>query len=216
MIIILCQIIKEIDIGYASGIKAMRLTHTGEDGFILYVPTEYSLHVYDTLFDKGRNFGIANAGYFALRGLRIEKMFSFWGQDLDKRTTPFECGRDFRVKLDKDFIGKGALLQQRDEKIRKRFVQFLIDDHDLYRDPWPWGGEPIYRNGKFCGYTTSTTYGFSLDKQVCLGFIHNFDEVTKEKKAVTFDYITKNANYEIDIAGKRYHAKVNIFPPNLK
>ena len=31
---------KEIDIGYASGIKAMRLTHTGEDGFVLYVPTE--------------------------------------------------------------------------------------------------------------------------------------------------------------------------------
>lgn len=31
---------KEIDIGYASGIIAMRLTHTGEDGFILYVPTE--------------------------------------------------------------------------------------------------------------------------------------------------------------------------------
>lgn len=31
---------KEIDVGYASGIKAMRLTHTGEDGFILYTPTE--------------------------------------------------------------------------------------------------------------------------------------------------------------------------------
>ena len=207
---------KEIDIGYASGIKAMRLTHTGEDGFILYVPNEYSLHVYDTLFDKGKNYGIANAGYFALRGLRIEKMFSFWGQDLDKRTTPFECGRDFRVKLDKDFIGKGALLQQRDEKVRKRFVQFLIDDHDLYRDPWPWGGEPIYRNDKFCGFTTSTTYGFSLEKQVCLGFVHNIDDKTKERKPVTFDYITKNANYEIEIAGKRYRAKVNIFPPNLK
>lgn len=31
---------QEIDVGYASGIKAMRLTHTGEDGFILYTPTE--------------------------------------------------------------------------------------------------------------------------------------------------------------------------------
>jgi pyruvate dehydrogenase phosphatase regulatory subunit len=34
---------KEIDVGYASGIKAMRLTHTGEDGFVLYVPTEVKL-----------------------------------------------------------------------------------------------------------------------------------------------------------------------------
>ena len=67
----------------------MRLTHTGEDGFNLYVPTEYSLHVYDILMEKGKMFGLVNAGYFALRTLRIEKMFAFWGQDLDKNTNPY-------------------------------------------------------------------------------------------------------------------------------
>lgn len=118
----------------------MRLTHTGEDGFNLYVPTEYSLHVYDILMEKGRMFGLVNAGYFALRTLRIEKMFAFWGQDLDKNTNPYECIRDFRVKLEsKDFIGKMALMQLRDQRLKKRFVQFLLEDHDLYQDPWPWG-----------------------------------------------------------------------------
>lgn len=29
-----------IDVGHASSIRAMRLTHTGEDGFILYIPSE--------------------------------------------------------------------------------------------------------------------------------------------------------------------------------
>ena len=29
-----------VDVGYASGIRAMRLTHVGEDGFILYIPAE--------------------------------------------------------------------------------------------------------------------------------------------------------------------------------
>jgi pyruvate dehydrogenase phosphatase regulatory subunit len=161
---------KEIDVGYASGIKAMRITHTGEDGFNLYVPTEYALHVYDILMEKGRNYGIINAGYFALRTLRIEKMFAFWGQDLDKNTTPYECNRDFRVKLEtKDFIGKMALMQLKDQRIKRRFVQLVLEDHDLYQNPWPWGGEPIYRNGKFCGFTTSTTYAYSLEKQVsCL------------------------------------------------
>jgi hypothetical protein len=52
--------------------------------------------------------------------------------------------------------------------------------------------------------------------KVCLGFINNFDSKTKERKPVTFEYITKNAFYEIDIAGKRFPAKVNIFPPTLK
>ena len=31
-----------MDVGHASGIRAMRLTHTGEDGFILYIPSEVS------------------------------------------------------------------------------------------------------------------------------------------------------------------------------
>ena len=32
-----------MDIAQASGIKAMRLTHSGEDGWILYIPSEVSL-----------------------------------------------------------------------------------------------------------------------------------------------------------------------------
>lgn len=49
----------------------------------------------------GQKYGIRNAGYYALRSLRIEKFFAFWGQDLNTLTTPLECGRESRVKLDK-------------------------------------------------------------------------------------------------------------------
>ena len=59
-----------------------------------------------------------------------------------------------------------ALMQLKEQRVRRRFVQLLLEDHDLYQDDWPWGGELIYRNGKFCGYTTSVAYGFSLEKQV--------------------------------------------------
>lgn len=41
-----------------------------------------------------------HAGYYAMRALRIEKFYAFWGQDLDTRTTPLECGRMWRVKFD--------------------------------------------------------------------------------------------------------------------
>ena len=33
-------------------------------------------------------------------------------------------------------------------------------------DSRPWSGEPIYRNGEFCGFVTSTAYGYTLGKQV--------------------------------------------------
>lgn len=34
---------KEIDVGLANGIRAMNLTHTGELGYVLYIPNEVSL-----------------------------------------------------------------------------------------------------------------------------------------------------------------------------
>lgn len=115
-----------MSVGYANGIRVMSMTHTGEPGFMLYIPIEvsyfdvdfylmltpmtefwltcifqYALHVYNEVMSVGQKYGIRNAGYYALRSLRIEKFFAFWGQDLDSFTTPLECGREFRVKFDK-------------------------------------------------------------------------------------------------------------------
>ncbi len=36
----ICVFLQEIDVGQASGIKAMRMTHSGEDGWMLYIPSE--------------------------------------------------------------------------------------------------------------------------------------------------------------------------------
>lgn len=136
-----------------------------------------------------------HAGYYATRALRVEKFYAFWGQDLDTFTTPLECGRSWRVKFDVniegniilkellyvkliyktsipqkevDFIGRDALLRQREQGVERKYVQLLLNDHDLEFDTWCWGGEPIYRNGKHCGMTTTTGYGFTFKKQVNL------------------------------------------------
>ncbi len=114
-----------------------------------------------------------------------------------------------------NFIGHGALLKQKDEGIHKKLVQFLIDDHDLDNDPWPWGGEPIYRNGEYVGITTSTAYGYTLDRHVCLGYIQDFDKKTQQPKIINNNFILKDAKFEIDIAGKKFAAKAGIYPPKL-
>ncbi|CAF2905745.1 unnamed protein product [Rotaria sp. Silwood2] len=231
---------REIDVGFVSHIYAMRLTHTGEDGFMLYIPSEYALCVYEQLMEQGKDYGIINAGYkeiefvvlitviylffvvsyFAQRTLRIERMYAFWGQDIDKTTTPFDLNREFRVSFDKEFIGKEALLKQKKEGIQKRFIQFLLEDHDKDADPWPWSGEPIYRNGEFCGFVTSTAYGFTLGKQVgtsgiskimakvCLGYVH-----APNNENITTNYI-RGAKYEIDIGTKRFKARPNLYQPS--
>nr|XP_003229415.1 PREDICTED: pyruvate dehydrogenase phosphatase regulatory subunit, mitochondrial [Anolis carolinensis] len=204
---------KEMSVGYANGIRVMSMTHTGEPGFMLYIPIEYALHVYNEVMSVGQKYGIRNSGYYALRSLRIEKFFAFWGQDLDAFTTPLECGREFRVKLEKgtDFIGRDALMRQKQEGVHKRFTMFILEDHDTDLDLWPWWGEPIYRNGQCVGKTTSSAYSYTLERHVCLGFVQNPDPETGEPQLVTPDFVNRG-EYEIDLAGQRFQAKAKLYP----
>lgn len=55
------------------------------------------------------------------------------------------------------FIGKFALMRQNSQGLMKRLVHFTLDDSfDVDTDIWPWGGEPIYRNNRYVGNTTSS------------------------------------------------------------
>lgn len=206
---------KELDVGFANGIRTMNLTHTGELGYVLYIPNEFALHVYTRLVDAGAKYGIKHAGYYATRALRVEKFYAFWGQDLDTFTTPLECGRTWRVKLDKgiNFIGRDALLKQREEGVKRKYVQLLLNDHDPELDTRCWGNEPIFRNGKYCGMTTTTGYGFTFKKQVCLGFVQNFDSQGHSQE-VTNEYIL-SGDYEVNVAGIKFPAKCHLHSPNL-
>ena len=40
---------KKMNIGYASDVMVMSLTHTGEPGYCLFIPSEYAIHVYQRL-----------------------------------------------------------------------------------------------------------------------------------------------------------------------
>lgn len=78
---------------------------------------------------------------------------------------------------------------------------------------WSWGGEPIFRNGRYCGQTTTTGYGYTFKKQVCLGFVRNVDEAGEQQR-VTNEFVL-SGDYEVEIAGIRYPAKVNLHSPLL-
>ena len=159
-----------------------------------------------------------------MHAIRIEKFYAFWGYDLDSQSTPYECGRAFRVRLedpnnthrDLDFIGRDAFLKQKKEGISKILVMLLLNagDHDTDSDPWPWGGEPIFRDGRYAGRVTTAAYGFSLGRHVCLGFVHNYEEHTREKGLVDVEWV-KSGDYEVEIGGFRFPADVRLNSPVL-
>jgi len=193
---------QEIDINYAL-VLVMRVTYEGELGFELYIPAEFSTHVYETVVEAGQDLGLRHAGFQALNSLRIEKAYREYGHDMDNLDTPLEAGLGFAVKFDKPggFIGRDALLRHKESgPLKYRMVQFLLDDPE----PLLYGNEIIYRNGKIVGYLQTGAYGFTLGGAVGMGFVENED-------GATADFIN-NGIYEIDIAGVRYPARASLRP----
>ncbi|KAK3885748.1 hypothetical protein Pcinc_010060 [Petrolisthes cinctipes] len=203
---------KEINIAYASGVLVLSFTHMGEPGYTMIIPAEYTLHIYNQLMKVGHDYGVRNVGMMTMRALRVEKFIPFWAEELDSTTTPYEVGRGYKVKLNKEyFIGKFALMRQNSQGVKKRLVHLTLDDSfDVDTDIWPWGGEPIYRNNRYVGNTTSSAFGFTLNKMVCLGFVRH-----AEGEYVTPQYILRDANFEIDIAGRRVPAHASLQPPKM-
>jgi glycine cleavage system aminomethyltransferase T len=193
---------QEIDVGYAL-VKALRITYVGELGWELYIPTEFSLHVFDTLLEAGADFELKNFGLQALNTLRLEKAYRDYGGDIDNTDTPLEVGLGYFVKFDKPggFIGRDALLRLKESGYRYRMPQFLLEDPE----PMLYYGEIIYRNGVPVGYIMAGGYAHTLGASVGVGPVEN------EGGTVSAEYI-KSGSYEIDIAGVRYPAKVSLRP----
>ena len=193
---------QEIDIGYAL-VMALRVTYVGELGWELFVPTEFTLHVFDALVEAGEAYDLKHAGFQVLNTLRIEKAYRDYGYDVDNTDTPLEVGLGHFVDFNKSagFIGRDALLRHKEAGPYKyRLVQFLLENPK----PLLYGSEPIYRNGELVGHLASGAYGHTLGGAVGLGNVHN-------ESGVSVEFI-KEGSYEIEVADKRYLAKASLRP----
>ncbi len=194
--------LQQIDLGYAR-VMALRVSYVGELGWELYIPSECALGVYDLIMQEGAAFGVRPAGVHAMDSLRLEKGFKHWGHDLTCEDTPLDSGLGFAVAFDKnvDFIGREALLRQKEEGIKRRLVMFTVEEGD----PLLLHEEPIYRDGVHVGSTTSGGRAFTFGKSLAFGRISN------PNGTVDRDYVMAGS-YEIDVAGVRYPAKPHLRP----
>jgi len=186
----------EIDIGYARA-RAARMSYVGGPGFELVVPTELCVTLYDALLSVGPEFGLQDAGYFALDALRIEAGRRAWGAELSPDETPWEAGLHRSVNLDKitPFLGRDALLRQLDAGVAKRLVMFTFDDPAAF----PWGGEPILMDGRAVGELTSAGYSRKLGRAVALGYARGSPGLPPLSDAAILA-----ARYAVDLAGIEY------------
>lgn len=189
-----------IGIGNAT-VRAVRITYVGELGWELHVPMDQAALVYDTLMAAGKDLGVTNAGHYAINSLRLEKGYRAWGAELSPDDTPLEAGLGFAIDWNKPFLGRDALLQQKQAGVKRRLVIFVLQGPE----PVLWGSEPIYRDGKPVGYTTSGSYGHSVGGAIAMGYVNHAAGVTSE--------FIQFGRFEINVSGKRYPATAHLRTP---
>ncbi|MDH3989169.1 MAG: FAD-dependent oxidoreductase [Gammaproteobacteria bacterium] len=192
---------REIELGYGL-VRASRITFVGELGWELYVPSEFMQSAYDEIVSAGQSFGLVHAGYHALNSLRIEKAYRHWSHDITDEDSPLEAGLGFVVRFDKKggFIGRDALLAQREQGLSRRLLQFRLEDPQ----PLVYHNEPVWRDGTLVGHITSGAYGHTLGSCLGLGY------VSVEKGSPP--QVALEGAYEIEVAGRRFAAEASLKP----
>jgi aminomethyltransferase len=155
--------------GEVAGAPALisRTGYTGEDGFELYLEPERAPEVWRRLLAAGAAHGLVPAGIGARDTLRLEAAMALYGHEIDERTTPLEAGLSWVVKLGKgDFIGRDALLAQRDQGVRRTLVGFAVEGRGIARQ-----GHAVLSDGTAVGAVTSGTWSPTLGKAIGMAYV---------------------------------------------
>ncbi len=183
-------------------VRALRITYVGELGWELHVPLADTGVVFDALVAAGRPHGLRLAGYRAIESLRLEKGYRAWGADITPNDDPFEAGLGWAVKLKSGlpFLGRGAAEKAANVPLRKRLMTFTVDDPSILLA----GRETILRDGAVVGYLTSGGYGYTIAKNIGLGYVRNAAGIDEDWLAA--------GRYELEVATARVPAVIHAVP----
>ncbi len=140
-----------------------RTGYTGEDGFEIYASHAFTNEVWDKLVGSGE---VKPCGLGCRDTLRFEVGLPLYGDELTDEITPLEAGLGMFAKLDKDFIGRDALVAQKAEGLKRKIVGIELKDKAIPRH-----GYPVEVDGKVIGEVTTGYNSISTGKSVCMAMV---------------------------------------------
>src|SRR6202163_4175586 len=143
-----------------------RTGYTGEDGFELFCGNDDAVRLWRALLEEGQADGIRPAGLGARDTLRLEAGMRLHGNDIDAGTNPLEAGLDWTLNLDKDFIGRDAIVQARDRGLNRVLVGFKTLDRSIPRH-----GYVVVDKGQPVGTVTSGNVAFTLGYNIGMAYV---------------------------------------------
>jgi aminomethyltransferase len=194
-----------IGLGYMHGaelshrgqtVVVSRSGYTGERGFELFVPQSIAPDLWRDLLSLGGPLGIQPCGLGARDTLRLEMGYPLHGNDISDDRTPLEAGLSWAVALDKgEFVGRDALVRQKEEGIPSRLWGILMKDRLIPRPHYT-----VFADGEKLGETTSGTFSPTLKVGIGMAYLSPRDRF-KAGDVV-----------EVDVRGRRGRAEV-VKPP---
>ena len=161
---------KQIELGWAK-VMCGRVTFSGDLGYEIWMPASYQRYVFDQLMDAGADLGIELFGSKTLDSLRLEKSFGSWAREYRPIYDPFEANLERFIDLDKDFIGRDALVAIEAVGRTRALCTWTVDIPGGPGEADVIGDEPVWLNGEVVGWVTSGGYAHHSDVSVAMGYV---------------------------------------------
>ena len=172
-----------------------RTGYTGEDGFEIYA----SHAVINEMWDKLLAAGVVPCGLGCRDTLRFEAGLPLYGHELSDEITPLEAGLGMfaKVKTKEEFIGRDALVAQKEAGLTRKSVGIELQDKAI-----PRAGYPVEVDGVQVGVVTTGYRSISTDRSVCVALVDAaYTELGTQveiriRKKVFHGIVTKRRFYE--------------------
>lgn len=163
-----------------------RTGYTGEDGFEMYTLSAQPEKIWEAVLERGKTYDLLPVGLGARDTLRLEATLMLYGNDIDETTTVLEAGLGWLIKLQKgDFLGRDALLRQKEEGIKRKLVGFELIDKGIARPHYS-----VFVAGNRISEVTSGTFSPYFKKAIGLTYL-------------PLEYTEVGTEFEIEIRDKR-------------
>lgn len=142
--------------------------YTGEQGFEFQIKDfKHAKELFQNLLEQGASYGIKPIGLGARDTLRLEKFFLLAGNEFEGGRTPLEANIGFFLNWDHDFIGKEALLKQKEQDGYERLTALKCLSRGIPRH-----GCKVQKDDNTIGTVSSGTMSPCLKKGIAMAYIH--------------------------------------------
>jgi dimethylglycine dehydrogenase len=161
--------VHEREVGWAPGVRVMRVNYCGELGWELHHPIAFQHHILDRLEQAGKDIGLRHVGFRALDSLRMEKSYRAVTQELTSQNTLGEVGLSrFIGKHKTDYIGAGAVARTAGaETVRLVTMEVFCSDGEVE----PAKNQAVRSGDRVLALTTSGAYGHYLGRHLAMAIV---------------------------------------------